>query len=323
MSLVSVVIPWGPNHPLPDELISVLKMSHEIGEIFLVADGHSGQAVEGVTLLSTGPVPKGPAYARNRGAEEAEGLYLLFIDADVVLPPDWVGAALMALAEEDATKVCGVVGLYGPSPQQGFLASYKNAWLSYSYSRFRLTTGGLLSSALLIRKESFDQVYGFDESFTTPGVEDTALGQTLLAQRKVARVLPLPGLIHKKTLTLPAFLGLTFRRASGLAALGTPLQKSSVPTWVPFAMGFSLLFWLGLFLAVLLPDPYGTALLLALPPLCLFALAVLVKDFLVVFFQFFPKAHFGLAIPLMMLEMPVAFLGGVIGLLKRGRSPHA
>ena len=220
--------------------------------------------------------------------------------------------------------VCAVMGLYAPGAGQGWLGQYKNEWLRFSYLRSSVTSGGLLSSALLMRKDIFDAAGGFDETFTRPSVEDTDLGRRLLARGHVAAVLAAPGLGHDKSLSPWGFVRLTFLRAFALARLGGSREKSSLPGFLYAAMFFALLFWPSLLLGL---AGVGPARLLA--AVGALGLVFSAKDFFVALNRDLGPGALAWAVPLMMLEMPVAFLGGVCGVVwprrpapKRG-APHA
>ncbi len=126
--------------------------------------------------------PRGPASARNTGAAALDPAcdVVVFVDADIVVPPD----AFARLAEAfvrwpDAAAVWGTVTAAHPHP--GVVSRYKNL----SHRHFTLQnparTRHLTSMLVAVRREVFDAVGGFDTTWDTVSVEDVELGRTLHA----------------------------------------------------------------------------------------------------------------------------------------------
>ncbi|HEU0016465.1 MAG TPA: glycosyltransferase, partial [Longimicrobium sp.] len=116
--LVSVVTPCHDAEPFVAETIeSVLAQTHPAVEHVIVDDGSldaSWQVIERyaverpdrVRALKLSPA-RGGSYARNRGAEQARGDYLFFLDADDVIAPDTLAALVEAArGAPDALPVC-------------------------------------------------------------------------------------------------------------------------------------------------------------------------------------------------------------------------
>ncbi len=98
---------------------------------------------------------RGIARARNAGARHAEGDVLVFVDADVVLPP----AALQAVhvAMSDPGCVGGGVDV-DYRPQRPLVRLYLRAWRLLA----RLT-GMVQGATQFCRRDVFDEVGGYDE----------------------------------------------------------------------------------------------------------------------------------------------------------------
>ena len=78
-----------------------------------------------VRIVDLAEGPRGPAYARNRGAEAARGAILFFLDADIVLAP----GALRRVANlfQERTDVAAVFGSYDSRPAAaGVVSQYRN-----------------------------------------------------------------------------------------------------------------------------------------------------------------------------------------------------
>ena len=88
-------------------------------ELIVVDDG-SGDETAAVAQAFADRVitlpggPRGPAFARNAGAEHARGAVLVFIDADVVVAPD--ALRCFATRFQDAPSLAAVFGAYDTTP---------------------------------------------------------------------------------------------------------------------------------------------------------------------------------------------------------------
>ena len=95
-------------------------------ELVVVVDGGRDQsaalaAAAGATVIDL-PESIGPASARNTGAQAATGDVLLFVDADVVVPPGLVGRVEAFL--QDHPGIAAVIGSYDDAPADpGFCRS--------------------------------------------------------------------------------------------------------------------------------------------------------------------------------------------------------
>jgi GT2 family glycosyltransferase len=131
----------------------------------------------GATVIST-PGQRGPAFARNLGARTARGEILLFVDADVVVPPDAL-ARIVARFSEDAARDA-VIGSYDEAPASPDLISqYRNLLHCYTHQRGRARTCGFWTGCGAIRRDVFQAHGGFDEAYSRPCIEDLELGTRL------------------------------------------------------------------------------------------------------------------------------------------------
>lgn len=171
--LVTVVIPcFRQAHFLPEAIESVLAQGHGAIEIVVVDDGSPDNVGEvasrypGVKCLRQ---PNGGlAAARNAGLEEADGEFVLFLDADDRLLPDAIGRGLEELrADSEAMMAAGTWQLIGEAgeplpadlprqPPEAFPALLESCFIS-------------TPAAVLYRRGLFAEIGGFD-----PGVSASA-----------------------------------------------------------------------------------------------------------------------------------------------------
>lgn len=180
---VTVVIPaWNAESTIEECLESLKAQTAAPEEILLVDDGSSDSTAEvavrhGVKLLATGG-RRGPATARNMGAEAASGDILVFLDADVTVPNNLVEKIKMHFADE---SVWAVQTLYTPvCPAEDNVSRYQNYYYWYSLNR---THGGASATfatwCAAVRRNRFLETGGFNVRIPEPTVEDEELGYTI------------------------------------------------------------------------------------------------------------------------------------------------
>jgi glycosyltransferase involved in cell wall biosynthesis len=118
---------------------------------------------------------RGPAAARNRGAGEARGSVLAFVDADVIVAPATLARLVRALDEAPA-----VFASYAPEPLHGNFSTLLYHTLSLRSLR---DTGERVpvfySYCAVIGRSLFAEMGGFDPTFTGATFEDMELGWRL------------------------------------------------------------------------------------------------------------------------------------------------
>jgi peptidoglycan/xylan/chitin deacetylase (PgdA/CDA1 family)/GT2 family glycosyltransferase len=192
---MSVIVPTYERRDLVVEAVRSLarqEFDHPF-EVIVVVDGSRDGTAEALQR-TTWPFPlrvikqtnQGASRARNRGAAEAAGEILVFLDDDMTADP-------RLLAEHDRSQregaevVLGHMPLHPDSPS-GLLSIGVEEWAEER--RHRLTQPGaaltlhdLLTGQLSVSRAAFDQVGGFDLRFTrggTFGNEDVDFGYRLL-----------------------------------------------------------------------------------------------------------------------------------------------
>jgi glycosyltransferase involved in cell wall biosynthesis len=125
--------------------------------------------------------PRGPAFARNRGAELARGEILFFVDADVVLARGTLRRLAKTFSEQPA--LAAVFGSYDATPAAGGLVSqYRNLLHHFVHQNGNPEASTFWAGCGAIRRKVFERVGGFDErNFPRPSIEDIELGYRLKA----------------------------------------------------------------------------------------------------------------------------------------------
>jgi glycosyltransferase involved in cell wall biosynthesis len=125
--------------------------------------------------------PRGPAFARNAGAREAEGDVLVFIDADVCVSP--TALSQFAALFRQRPQLGAAFGAYDTAPEASSVVSqYRNLLHHYVHS---LSPGPAITfwaGCGAMRRDVFAAVDGFDVvRYRRPQIEDIELGYRLTA----------------------------------------------------------------------------------------------------------------------------------------------
>jgi len=148
----------------------------------------------------------GPARARNRGARVADRAILLFVDADVEVPVD-LAARVAAFFTEHA-EVAAMFGSYDAEPAgPGLVSQFRNLLHHFVHQTARETASTFWAGCGAVRREAFERVGGFDESWTEPSIEDIELGSRLVATGQAIRLEKALQVKHLKQWRLADMLG--------------------------------------------------------------------------------------------------------------------
>ena len=255
-------------------------------EVIVVDDcstDHTPQIIQhyGAEYLRT-PHKMGPGGARNLGVEHARGSIVVFVDADVVLPPEALG--LVAEDFERDPELAALFGSYDEEPAwKDFLSQYKNLMHYYVHQTSSERAITFWAGCGAVRKEVFVRTGGFNtKKYAKPSIEDIELGyrmtqagyrilldkrlnckhlkrwtwRVLLRADIFYRAIPWANLILE-TRNLPRDLNLTFAsRLSGvlvwLLVLGVLAAPCSAAGWIAWLAPRALLAVLAGLVALLL-----------------------------------------------------------------------
>jgi len=202
MPVVSVIIPsYNLGKYLPETLDSVLAQTFTDWECIVVDDcSPDGSAAiveeyhsrDSRFKLIRQPVNMGVSAARNTGMETASGSYILFLDADDLILPDYMADAVKALGDDPSLTV-----VYGRTEK----FNTGTAWDLPAFSPdTMLASNCLYISCFFRRKDILDEAgrltVKFDAAFKT-GFEDWDFWLSLMEAVPEFKVLQLPSLCFR------------------------------------------------------------------------------------------------------------------------------
>ncbi|MDQ2974668.1 MAG: glycosyltransferase family 2 protein [Acidobacteriota bacterium] len=117
----------------------------------------------------------GPAAARNAGARQAQGQYVLFMDNDILVQPDFLRRHLNALESHPG---CWVVGQVVNLPEQEstpFGRFRKSLFPFIPVNEPAIETDAITGQNMSLPHADFEALGGFDESFFVASGEDREL----------------------------------------------------------------------------------------------------------------------------------------------------
>jgi len=183
---VSFIVPaYNAAHTLATCLRSVIQQnypSHDL-EVLTINDGSTDKTSEVLQRLAlpnniqiyTHPDNRGLAAARNTGIRHAKGDLLIFLDADMEIPPNFIQEHLKFHQRE---QVIGVLSAIIPAPDcvydkyQRYLYESRRGALKYPLAK-PLPYHVFLFNCTSVKKSALDSVGFFDENITHYGGEDT------------------------------------------------------------------------------------------------------------------------------------------------------
>ena len=224
--LYSIIIPVFNRPDEVDELLQSLVLQHARNfEVIIVEDGSTNTCEQIVSNYSEQidvsyfyKENSGPGDTRNVGAIKSNGDYLIFLDSDCIVPPDY----LLEVEKELATKPADAFG--GPDRAHASFTLMQKA-INYAMTSF-FTTGGIRggkkkmddfyprSFNMGIKKTVFEQLGGFSSMRFG---EDIDLSIRIFRQGFSARLFSDAFVYHKRRTDLKKFYRQVYN--SGMARI--------------------------------------------------------------------------------------------------------
>lgn len=255
----SLITPtFGRPEEVGEFLESLLEQKYKPFEV-IVSDGTPGDALrpEISRFLNNGVYPLTVLYqeyikvspARNAAAAVAKGDFLIFLDSDCIIPPDYLNVVADYLERHPDVALYG-----GPDlAERGFTPLQKA--INFSMTSF-LTTGGIRGGGrrigtylprgfnMGVRRAVFEEVGGYSDFVCA---EDIELSIRIMKAGYRSVYIPQAGVYHKRRTTLVKFFRQVYR--FGAARL---LLHERHPGTLAVTHVFPLVFSVGLILSVLL-----------------------------------------------------------------------
>lgn len=120
---VSIVIPtYNEEETIASCLSSLQEQIYKSYEIIVIDDGSDDKTisiVEGFPVKLIKQVHQGPAVARNRGADVAQGEILVFVDADMTFSPNFIEELVRPIEKGEASGVFS---------KEEYISNWNNVW---------------------------------------------------------------------------------------------------------------------------------------------------------------------------------------------------
>jgi glycosyltransferase involved in cell wall biosynthesis len=134
-------------------------------------------------LLESKSQPVGPSRARNMGAINSRGQFLIFCDSHLKFRNHWIDDLIKPIQEGKCEAVNPIISDIAVPATKGFgwdfdLKSYTYKWATPT-EEFKLVPG-MAGGCFAIKREIFFEVGMFDRKFLKWGMEDSELGLRLI-----------------------------------------------------------------------------------------------------------------------------------------------
>ncbi|RYD83281.1 MAG: glycosyltransferase family 2 protein [Sphingobacteriales bacterium] len=179
---VSIIVPcYNQEAYLNEALQSVMEQTYETWECIIVNDG----STDGSEKVAKAWCEKdsrfryftisnsGVSHARNFGISQSTGDYILPLDGDDKISPNFVAETVNALQHEEVTLAYGSMETFGAS---------KEKWADQPYNYRVLLHENMICCTALYRKKDFDKTIGYNENMKK-GLEDWDFWLTLLNKK--------------------------------------------------------------------------------------------------------------------------------------------
>ncbi len=196
--LVSIIMPsYNQAIFLEEAVESVLKNSYPNWELIIVNDGSTDKTSQvGMELALKYPEQitfidqenQGPAVARNHGIEKSAGKYILPLDGDDKISPEYIKEAVKTLESNPEVKV-----VYCEAEKFG---AESGKWKLKPFSLPALAKDNMIFVSAIYRKSDWERIGGYDEKMSL-GWEDWEFWINMLKSGGKVVKLPLTGFYYR------------------------------------------------------------------------------------------------------------------------------
>lgn len=178
--LVSIIIPaYNAAETLLETLESAIRQTYPALEIIVVDDGSTDATLSLAREWTLGHPScrvytqpnAGVSAARNHAIRESEGVYILPLDADNIIEPDYVSLAVDVLRTRPEVRVVAC--------RADFFGMRTGEWIQPPFSLTTLARKNIIDACAMYRRADYDRTPGYNESF--PYREDWDLWLSLFS----------------------------------------------------------------------------------------------------------------------------------------------
>ena len=181
---ISIIIPvYNSSSTLKECLDSIFSSTFKDYEVIVVSGNSTDDSIKiakqfQIKIIEL-PENKGPALARNKGFQVAQGDIILFLDSDVILNKNSLS---LIIDKFSLTEVNAIQGIYSHEPNYKYLATqfYQSYLCYYVWPENKKYATTLVTGCFAIRKEIFNKFGGFDVNIENASCEDEKFGYSLI-----------------------------------------------------------------------------------------------------------------------------------------------
>lgn len=195
--LVSIIVPcYNQALCISETIASILRSTYQDLEIIVVDDGSTDASAEVVKDWSIKDsriqyvyqANQGPSVARNHAIRKAAGKYILPVDGDDLISPDYISTAVEVMERQPEVKV-----VYCHAEKFG---AEKKPWKLPPFSRPALAAGNMIFVTAMFRRTDWEKVGGYAEEMTW-GFEDWEFWIAMLKDEGEVVRLPFVGFYYR------------------------------------------------------------------------------------------------------------------------------
>jgi glycosyltransferase involved in cell wall biosynthesis len=231
---ISALIPcYNLGTTLPEAIASLRAQSTPVSEIIVLDDGstdpHTLAVLRALPSKDVRVITQrnaGLSAARNALSAHAAHPWLLFLDADDMLHPDFVATALSAIARDDSLAVVSsFMSCFTTSPDKADLV-----YAPLGMARDILPVQNTISSSIaLVKAESLRRAGGFDT--TLHSFEDWDVWCKIIAQGETISIIPRPLILNRiRPDSMLRTLSITSQQHLRAILMNRHLHLASCPT---------------------------------------------------------------------------------------------